>query len=48
MSETYLKNRDADLTNPNLYHSIEDFKEHLYDEIKNLKPPGKYSILFFF
>ncbi|VEN52896.1 unnamed protein product, partial [Callosobruchus maculatus] len=28
-----LKNRDADATNPNIYHSIEKL-DHLYDEIK--------------
>lgn len=38
------KNRDADLGNPNVYHSIEDLKqvEHLYDEIK-AKEAGRYS-----
>ena len=31
------KNFQADMTNPNLYHSIEDVSKdyHLYDEIKN-------------
>ena len=29
------KNFDADLTNPNLYHCIEDVKDHVYDEIKH-------------
>ncbi|XP_026684064.1 protein draper-like [Diaphorina citri] len=33
------KNREADRHNPNLYNSIEDFKEHLYDEI-----PGKPTL----
>lgn len=28
-----LKNRDADATNPNIYHSIEKL-DHVYDEIK--------------
>lgn len=27
-----MKNREADLTNPNFYSSIDD---HVYDEIKN-------------
>lgn len=32
-----LKNRDADKTNPNVYHSIDDEKvvDHVYDEIKH-------------
>lgn len=30
-----MKNRDADLTNPNIYHSIDEkMVEHVYDEIK--------------
>jgi hypothetical protein len=33
-----LKNKNADLDNPNMYHSIDDLNgtkvEHLYDEIK--------------
>lgn len=33
------KNRDADRNNPNLYNSLEDLKEHLYDEIKNKPMP---------
>ncbi|XP_013138696.1 PREDICTED: multiple epidermal growth factor-like domains protein 6 [Papilio polytes] len=40
-SDTYdplssLKNKDADATNPNLYHCIDDDKlDHVYDEIKH-------------
>lgn len=38
-----MKNRDADLTNPNIYHSIDDKVDHVYDEIKqkDVKEPGK-------
>ena len=45
---------EADATNPNLYHSIENLKDnrmvdHVYDEIKQKTPPhhrdpGKFSI----
>lgn len=39
------KNLKADLTNPNVYHSIdENNEEHVYDEIKHKegnKDPGK-------
>lgn len=34
-----LKNKDADATNPNIYHSI-DKLDHVYDEIKQ-KDIGK-------
>lgn len=38
-----LKNRDADATNPNIYHSIGKL-DHVYDEIKqkDVKDIGKY------
>lgn len=43
------KNLNADLTNPNLYHSIDDnSEEHVYDEIKQkegYKEPGKDSLV---
>lgn len=29
-----MKNREADLTNPNIYHSIDEKVDHVYDEIK--------------
>lgn len=29
-----VKNREADLTNPNIYHSIDEKLDHVYDEIK--------------
>lgn len=30
------KNLNADMTNPNVYHSIdENFEDHVYDEIKH-------------
>lgn len=29
-----LKNREADMTNPNIYHSIDEKIDHVYDEIK--------------
>lgn len=32
-----LKNKDADATNPNIYHSI----DHVYDEIKQKDGGGK-------
>lgn len=39
------KNMNADLTNPNVYHSIdENNEEHVYDEIKQkegYKDPGE-------
>lgn len=39
------KNLKADLTNPNVYHSIdENNEEHVYDEIKHkegIKDPGE-------
>lgn len=43
------KNLNADLTNPNVYNSIEGLKEeHVYDEIKQKegysKDPGKYFL----
>lgn len=38
---------NADLTNPNVYHSIdENSEEHVYDEIKQkegYKDPGKHD-----
>lgn len=35
------KNLNADLTNPNVYHSIDDnFEDHVYDEIKAKDNPG--------
>ncbi|CAG9133090.1 unnamed protein product [Plutella xylostella] len=38
-----LKNKDADLTNPNLYHCIEEDNklDHVYDEIKQKEGFGK-------
>lgn len=33
-SDMSQKNMNADLTNPNFYHSIEPNSEHVYDEIK--------------
>ena len=37
---------DADLGNPNVYHSIEDLKqEHLYDEIKAKEAEQEYNHL---
>jgi len=41
------KNLEADSTNPNLYHSIEDLKDyHLYDEIKQkVVDMGKFFVL---
>lgn len=38
-----LKNKDADLTNPNLYHCIDDDNklDHVYDEIKHKEGYGK-------
>lgn len=37
-----LKNKDADATNPNIYHSLEKL-DHVYDEIKqkDVKDIGK-------
>lgn len=36
------KNLNADMTNPNVYHSIDDnFEDHVYDEIKAKDNPGK-------
>lgn len=46
------KNLNADLTNPNVYNSLEGLKEeHVYDEIKHkegLKDPGKYTNYSYF
>lgn len=44
---TLAKNRDADLGNPNVYHSIEDLNkvEHLYDEIKAKEAEQEYDHL---
>lgn len=40
-----LKNKDADATNPNIYHSI-DKLDHVYDEIKQKdKEVGMYRSL---
>lgn len=41
-----MKNRDADLTNPNIYHCIDEKVDHVYDEIKHkdAKEFGKYLI----
>lgn len=40
-----LKNRDADATNPNIYHSLEKL-DHVYDEIKQKdKDIGEYKNL---
>jgi hypothetical protein len=37
-SMSSLKNREADLNNPNIYHSLDDIKsENLYDEIEDKK-----------
>lgn len=38
------KNLNADLTNPNVYHSIDDnFEDHVYDEIKAKDNPGMFE-----
>lgn len=44
-----LKNRNADLGNPNVYHSIDELSEdearkveHLYDEIKQKAESGEF------
>lgn len=38
------KNLNADMTNPNVYHSIDDnFEDHVYDEIKAKENPGKWN-----
>lgn len=40
------KNLNADLTNPNVYHSIDDnFEDHVYDEIKAKDNPDEYDHL---
>lgn len=43
-----LKNKDADLTNPNLYHCIDDDNklDHVYDEIKHKEGYGESSLHF--
>jgi hypothetical protein len=41
-----LKNRNADMDNPTLYHSIDDGLDHVYDEIKQ-KETGKSLKLIF-
>lgn len=43
------KNLNADMTNPNVYNSIdENFEDHVYDEIKQKDfYPGKKKILKF-
>lgn len=45
-----MKNRDADLNNPNVYHSIEDLPkvEHLYDEIKAKEAAGMWKNFNFY
>lgn len=42
-----LKNKDADATNPNLYHCIEDDNklDHVYDEIKHKEGYGKDTFI---
>lgn len=47
-STSSFKNREADLNNPNIYHSLDDLKsENLYDEIedKKLAATGKICLL---
>lgn len=47
-SASSFKNMEADLNNPNIYHSLDDLKsENLYDEIedKKLAAAGKISNL---
>lgn len=45
---SHLKNKDADSTNPNLYHCIDDDKmDHVYDEIKHKEGFGEYLFYFF-
>lgn len=40
------KNLNADLTNPNVYHSIDDnFEDHVYDEIKAKDNPGMLNAM---
>lgn len=43
-----MKNKDADMTNPNVYHCIDDEKDidHVYDEIKHKEGYGNFSFLF--
>lgn len=42
-----LKNREADLNNPNIYHSLDDLKsENLYDEIEDKKLAAAGKTLF--
>lgn len=42
-----LKNKDADATNPNIYHSLEKL-DHVYDEIKQKdKDVGEYENLLY-
>lgn len=46
-SSSSFKNREADLNNPNIYHSLDDLKsENLYDEIedKKLAAAGNISL----
>lgn len=46
-STSSFKNREADLNNPNIYHSLDDLKsENLYDEIEDKKfaTAGKKSL----
>ena len=39
-----MKNREADLANPNVYHTPDDElfdkEDHLYEEVKDKKIPG--------
>lgn len=45
---SHLKNKDADSTNPNLYHCIDDDKlDHVYDEIKHKEGFGEYHLYYF-
>lgn len=37
-----LKNKDADLTNPNVYNSREKFTDHIYSEIEQKNTGGKW------
>lgn len=46
MSSSF-KNREADLNNPNIYHSLDDLKsENLYDEIEDKKLAAAGNTLF--
>jgi len=43
--DSLAKNRDADQGNPNVYSIIDDFKDHLYDEIKGKEVTDTYDHL---